>query len=218
MSNSYRISDIFRLIWKNLLIIIGAMLVFGLLFGGYAKYKQSTEYTAKREITIYHNYTDKKALENTDNGSTSLASDMQMMETYAKVSDDTSIAKQAKKIIKKNYGYKMSASDIKSMLDITSDLQTVVLNVSAKSGSSDKAVAVANSTAIAIKDRLPKMLNDVGTINVMSAANKDTTHSTTGPSAKKYGLLGIAIGFLAAFIWIFWRETIKLDNDNEKEK
>jgi capsular polysaccharide biosynthesis protein len=215
LNNSFSLQDIIKVVWKNVLWLVAAMFVFGAFFGGYAKHKQNTIYTAKREMTIYHNYA-KNSDDNKTDQSTILNSDMQMIETYSKVATDRSILLQAQKNMKKHHQYKVSTSEIKNMVEVTAEPQTVVLNVSAKSGSSKKAVAVVNATTIAIEEKLPKLLNNVGHISVMSAAKTDTVQSTTGPSAKKYAMLGVAVGFLVSFVVIFTRETIKMGNDKNR--
>lgn len=216
MNNSFSLQDVIKVIWKNLLWIIGAMLVCGALFGGYAKHKQHTVYTAKREMTIYHNYAKEDNISKTSDQNTILNSDMQMITTYSKVATDRSVLVRAQKTLKKQHQYKVSTSEIKGMVDVTAEPQTVVLNVSAKSSSAKKAVAVANATAVAIKEKLPKMLNNVGHISVLSAAKTDAVQSTTGPSAKKYAVLGVAVGFLVSFVVIFAREIIKMGNDKNR--
>lgn len=210
MQHSFTIGDFLRLIMKHILIIILCAVVLGGALGGYAKLKQSTTYTAKREMVISHNV-DKLPVK--DKNSRVLA-DMQMMSTYAKVADDQLVYKNAHKILKDKYHLKISTENIRSAIKIESEPQTLIMSVEATSSKENHATKIVNATATAIKNKLPKLISNTGKISVLSPATKSDTKSVTGPSAKKYALLGIAAGIFIGLVYVLGKYTILDKNDD----
>lgn len=205
--------DFCKLVLKHIVMIIVFALVFGVLLGGYAKVKQSTTYSARRQLVISHNIEKVNAR---DKNSVVLA-DMQMLNTYAKVADDQSVYNKAKKILASKYSIKMNDKGIAKAVQISPVPQTLVMNVTASGKSASKAVKIANATGVAVKDELPKLVNNAGNIKLLSSAETSDLKSTTGPSVKKYGALGVAAGLFVGLIVVFARYTIT-DPDESKNK
>ncbi|KRO09553.1 lipopolysaccharide biosynthesis protein [Paucilactobacillus hokkaidonensis] len=204
--------DFCKLVLKHIFTIIIFALVFGVLLGGYAKVKQSTTYSARRQMVISHNIEKVKAK---DKNSVVLA-DMQMLNTYAKVADDQSVYNKTAKILAHKYHIKMSARSIAKSVEISPVPQTLIMNITASGKSGSKAVRIANATGVAVKDELPNLVDNTGNIKLLSSAVTSDLKSTTGPSAKKYAALGVAAGLFIGLIVVFGRYTI-IDSKESKK-
>lgn len=213
MNHSYTLMDFCKLVLKHILTIIIFALAFGILLGGYAKLKQTTTYSAHRNIVVSHNVDKVNAK---DKNSRVLA-DMQMMTTYTKVADDQAIYNKAQKILKNKYHLKMDTQMIKSAVKMESEPQTVIMSVTASGKKEGKVVKIANAISLAIKEELPALINNTGTIKLLSPAIKSDLKSTTGPSAKKYAVLGVAAGLFVGLIVVFGRYTV-IDSKESQNK
>lgn len=214
MKQSITLAEVIKIITKNLGLIIGLGIVCGILLGGYAKIKQNTMYTAKREMVIGHDL-DKTI--GKDKNSRLLA-DMQMLPTYSKISKDQAVLSEAKRTLKKDSKTKTTIDSLDSMLKIDEVPRTLILSVSAESNSKKKAVLVANAESKAIKKMLPSLVNNPGNIKLLSPAVKSDVKTKTGPSLKKFGLLGVSVGVFVGLIYVFGRYTfLELGKDRENE-
>ncbi|WP_137597316.1 YveK family protein [Paucilactobacillus kaifaensis] len=213
MNHSYTLMDFFKLVLKHVITIIVFALIFGVLLGGYAKLKQTTTYSARRSMVIGHNVDKVNAR---DKNSRVLA-DMQMLNTYAKVANDQSVYTKAKNILAHKYNLKMSTNEIMKSVKVSTEPQTLILNVEASSKTEKKVTKVVNATSIAIKDELPNLVDNPGKIKLLSPAVNSDLKSKTGPSAKKYTVLGLATGLFVGLVVVFGRYTI-LDTNESKSK
>lgn len=205
MNHSYTLVDFIKLIFKHIVVILLCGIVFGGLLGGYAKLKKTTSYTATRGMVIGHNLDKTKVKDKNSR----LLADMQMLTTYEKVAKDTAVLKKATSIYKKDYSKKISESDLDSAVEVTHEPQTLILSVKAKSSSDSKAVKIANAMSLAVKKELPKLYENTGNIELLSPATKSDVSSTSGPSVKKYGVLGVAVGLFIGLIFVFGKFTLE---------
>lgn len=205
MNHSYTLVDFIKLVFKHIVVILLCGIVFGGLLGGYAKLKKTTSYTATREMVIGHDLDTTKIKDKNSR----LLADMQMLTTYEKVAKDTAVLKKATKIYKVNYNKKISESTLDSAVEVTHEPQTLILSVKAESTSDLRAVRMTNAVSQAIKKELPKLYGNTGNIDLLSPATKSNVSSTSGPSVKKYGTLGVAVGLFVGLLFVFGKFTLE---------
>lgn len=205
MVKSLSLKDIIKVIWKNLWIIILCGIVFGGAFGALAKMKQTTTYTAARDIMIGHNLTET----NGRNRSGVLDTDIRMMNTYSKLVKDRSVMNLTQKKLPKDLRKKYSSKDLAGMVSVKSDPNSVILRVKVESVNKKNSVKIANAFTESIKSQLPKLTSDAGEIKLLAKAKTADVSSTTGPSTKKYIVLGLAIGILLGMVVAFTYSTWK---------
>lgn len=203
MSKSYSINDISKIIFKNIILILVLAFVGMGGLGFYAKHKQTTTYTAERSMLISHN------LERVDYKNSQAMADMDMMQTYADLIQDRQVMAQARKKLPKSLQRKYSVADLQSAVDSKNRIGEVILDIHAKAGEAKDATAIVNAVAEAAKRELPKMKAGMGQVKLLSKAYTSDAKSETTPSAKKYAILGFALGALLGMVIAFVLTTFK---------
>ena len=203
MSKSYSIDDISKIILKNIILIL-VLVVLGMgCLGFYAKHKQTTTYTASREILIGHN------LDTVSYKNSQAMADMSMMQTYSELVQDRLVLSKARKELPKKLQKRYSVSDLESAVDAKPRAGEIILDIYAKVGSAKDAALIVNAVTDATKQELPKIKAGIGQIEPLSKAYASDVKSQTSPSAKKYAILGFALGALAGMVIAFVRTTFK---------
>ena len=105
-----------------------------------------------------------------------------------------------------------SASEIQSMIRVKTVDQSLVLDVSVRADRAKDATKIVNAVVDAAQTELPKMSPSVGTVSTFAKAKTSDATSQTSPSAKKYALLGAAVGLLVGMVLAFsittWKNLI----------
>lgn len=208
MFKSLNFKEICKIIWENILIIFVCALVGTMLFGGLAKLKQHTEYSADRNIMISHNLQSSKV----EYKDSQLKADLNILPTYAELVTDRSVLANAHDNLSKRLQSKYTTSELKHVVKATAKPNSLILNIQVTAGKKSEAKKVANAVTDSFAQQLPKMKKDVGTIKKLSSVTSNDVSSSTGPSIKKYAVLGFALGVLGGMIIAFsittWRKLL----------
>ncbi|MEK1369833.1 lipopolysaccharide biosynthesis protein [Limosilactobacillus fermentum] len=203
MSKSYSANDVIKIILKNIILIVVLAVIGTAGLGMYAKHKQTTTYTADREIMIGHN------LNKVNYKNSQVLADLGMMQTYANLIQDRQVLSEARKELPKKLQKRYSVSDLESAVDAKPRAGEIILDIHAKVGSAKDAALIVNAVTDATKQELPKIKAGIGQIQPLSKAYASDVKSQTSPSAKKYAILGFALGALAGMVIAFVRTTFK---------
>lgn len=196
--------------WKSIVLIIVLALVGGLAMGLFAKHKQQTTYTASRNVLISHNLSRNPSTVSKDGQTISIVNDdQQMMDTYKSIAGDNQVLIAAHKKLPRKLQKKYSVSDLKSDTDASSKQQTLIVKIKAETKSAKDSATIANATAEAFRQELPKIQAGVGHVVPLSKAQAKYADSETQPHAKKYAAVGIVLGGLVGIIISFGVITIK---------
>ncbi|KRL26175.1 putative extracellular protein [Limosilactobacillus frumenti DSM 13145] len=164
-----------------------------------AKKRKVTTYTANRDVVISHNIERYQA--NNENGTNSVVNnDINMMPTYKDIVENDIIAKQARKNLPKKLRAKYSTSDIQDVVSAKVSQQSLVMDVKVETKSPKDSVQIVNAVSQSFKQQLPKLQPGSGQVTLLARANKNNVNSTTKPSAKKYAIVGLALGGLLGLI------------------
>ena len=203
---TYSVKDISKVIWHNCIVIILCALIGSVGFVGYAKHKRTTEYIAKCNIMISHNLNHSSSKSKQNNV------DLNRTKSYEDIIEYPIISRHAHHLLKKYDRKKVSSADMNSSTKVTSDFNSLVLSISSKASSPVLATRMANATARATKQELPKIVPDAGKVTIISPARKADVTSRTKPSLKKYAIVGLAfgtlVGMVIAFVWTSWRHLL----------
>ena len=206
MKKRYTVSEITKLVWKNVFVIAIFMLIGALLSGLYAKHKKTTTYMARTNVLVGHN------LNHTDYKNSTVLADLNMVGSYKDMINDAQVMDQAHKNLPKKVRHQYSAKDIAGDVSVDTHPQSLVLSVKAKAGSPKVATEMVNATSKAIHQQLPKMSPNVGEVKPLAKARVKDAGSITTPSTKKYVVLGAAIGILVGMLVSFavttWKKII----------
>lgn len=206
---SYSIHDIVKIIIKDLLVIIVLGLLFGLALWGYAKHKQSVTYTAERNILVGH--TGKNRHIHYQNSQVN--ADLSKTQTYSDIIQDRLVTNQAYKKLPKSVKKNVSREDVKSDIHVDNHPQSLVLTIKVHAKTPKQAAAIANSTAKATQQQLPKVDASAGKVKPLAPASSKNAEMKKSISAKKYGILGLAFGVLLGMVISFvntsWKHLMK---------
>lgn len=208
--NTYSFSELVKKVWKSLVVIIIFALIGGIGMGILAKKHQTTTYTAETSVIISHNLEENRHIK--DAQDSMVNADMNMMPTYESIAKNTTTADEAHKLLPKKIKKNYSVSDVDNAITAQTKPQSLVMNIRAESKSSKDSIAIANASAKALKEELPKLQSGVGHIRVVNKANENTVSSKTSPSIKKHAVVGIVlgglVGLIVSFVAISYKEFI----------
>lgn len=205
---NYTLKELTQMFWKSLCLIIILAIVGGGAMGIYAKHKQTTTYTATRDVMITHNLNNVQSSDGNPYD-TRVNADINMMPTYASIAENKSISVQARKYLPKKLKKQYSVDALNSTIDSESHQQSLVLTLKAKTASPKDSVEIVNATSKALKQQLPKLQPGVGRIVLLEKASPKNVNASTKPGLKKYVAVGLALGALLGIIISFIVITLK---------
>lgn len=203
MEKQYKVSELTKLVWKNVFTIVVFMLIGALSAGLYAKHNKTVTYVARTNVLVGHN------LNHTNYKNSTVQADLNMVGTYKDLINDPQIMDQAHKNLPKKIRDQYSAKDIAGDVSVDAHPQSLVLSIKTRAGSPRVATEMVNATSKAIHQKLPKMSPNVGEVKPLAKARVRDAGSITTPSTKKYVVLGAAIGILVGMIVSFAVTTWK---------
>lgn len=193
---------------KSIILILALAVIFGGTFGFLAKHRQSTIYTAHRSVLISHNYQAAPTQNNDQNAQ--VMADQNLMPTYEELSQGRTVAKETRSLLPKKLQKKYTTDDLDSMIHAKSHQQSLILEMKVETGSSAKdAAKIVNAAAEAVQKELPRLKAGAGTVTPLAKATADDVTSKTTPKAKKYAVVGAALGGLVGIVISFGGIAIK---------
>ncbi|WP_283583735.1 Wzz/FepE/Etk N-terminal domain-containing protein [Limosilactobacillus difficilis] len=206
---SYSVHDIFKIIIKDLLIIVILAFTFGALLWGYAKHKQTISYTSERNILVGHNSPNNQI----HYKNSQVNADLSKTQTYSDIIQDRVITDQAYSLLAHNVKKHVTKDDVKDDVHVENHPQSLVLTIKTHAKTAKDATAIANATAQATKKELPKITSDVGSVKLLSSAKVKNAQMKKSVSAKKYGILGFAfgalLGMVISFVMTSWKHLLR---------
>ena len=139
-------------------------------------------------------------------------SNIQLVNTYSEILKSPRIIEDvAKKTLNIH-------EDIKSMLTVTTQAQSQILNVNVKNGSKKDAEKVANDIASVFSKDMPKIMN-VDNVSVLSKANGTATK--VSPNLIQNLAIGLILGIIIAMMIVVLKELfdrrIRTEEDVKRE-
>lgn len=199
----YSVSEIKKIIGKNLLVIILFGLVFGAAFGLVAKHRQSTDYIASRNMIVSHSFN--KAT----NKSSLVEADRELIPTYQSILKDEAVAKAARQYLPKKIRKDYKADDILESVTSSSKPTSLIITIHAKTDDAKTSIAIVNAMGKAFQKKLPQIDKNAGSVSLLSKANEENVDTITKPSAKKYAVVGAALGVLVGMILSFSATSVR---------
>lgn len=193
---------------KSIILILALAVIFGGAFGFLAKHRQFTTYTAHRSVLISHNYQAAPTQNNDQNAQ--VMADQNLMPTYEELSQGRTVAKETRSLLPKKLQKKYTTDDLDSMIHAKSHQQSLILEMKVETGASAQdAAKIVNAAAEAVQKELPRLKAGVGTVTPLSKATVNDVTSETTPKAKKYAVVGVALGGLVGIVISFGGIAIK---------
>ena len=205
MNSNLTLTNVWKAIWKNIIVIAILTIIGGA--GGYlyAHHKKITTYEAERNMLIAHRHVGQSANDQ-------FMSDMGMMKTYSKIVESNDVANAAHKKLPKKLQKKYSTKQLSAMVNAHPIDQSTIMNVSVEADNAKDATVLVNTVTNASVNEIERIVPSAGTIRLFAKAKTADAMSHTTPSTKKYALLGAAVGLLVGMVIAFsittWKHLI----------
>ncbi|AVI94875.1 putative Capsular polysaccharide type 5 biosynthesis protein cap5A [Oenococcus oeni] len=194
---TYSLLDLLKLIISKWWIWVITAIVFAFVGFGFAKITHFKTYQATSTLTVAHNYSKISQADKQNNEQDAFdltQSDILLQNSIKSLIKDSAITDNAKKKID------FSSNDI----NVNSPDNSVLIKISATAGKAKKAVKIANALSKSTKKILPKILPAAGKVIIAQKAVE--TIESTGPSAKKYALIGAIFGLVLSGVVLLWND------------
>ena len=108
-------------------------------------------------------------------------------------------------------GYNVSAKEMQKAVSVTTQQQSQVFTISAKSNDPEKAQAIANAVAQTFKNKIKSIMN-VNNVTIVSPATRGTK---TFPKTSLFTLAGIVLGLIISIALIVLRDSFNTTVRND---
>ncbi|WP_368863198.1 Wzz/FepE/Etk N-terminal domain-containing protein [Staphylococcus hominis] len=207
MEDTLDLSKFLSALRKNLKLLILLPIIFVLISALITLFLMKPEYEANTQVLV--NQKEK----NSQMMAQEVQSNIQLVNTYSEILKSPRIIDE---VAKKDSEF--SSSEIKNMLNVTTQAESQILNVNVKSDSKKNAEKVANTIAKVFKSEMPDIMN-VNNVTVLSSANG--TAIKVSPKLANNLIIGFILGLFLAVVIIVLKELfdkrIRTEEDVEKE-
>ncbi|WP_210127908.1 MULTISPECIES: Wzz/FepE/Etk N-terminal domain-containing protein [unclassified Staphylococcus] len=208
MESTLDLTKILRILKNNLKLLIILPLVCLLISAIVTLFFLDEEYQATTQVLVNQKESDSQMM------AQEVQSNIQLVNTYSEIVKSPRILDKVSKELNRKY----SASELSSMLTVTNQAESQLLNIDVVSKSGKDSEKVANKLAEVFSDEVPDIMN-VDNVSILSTA--DDTTKQVAPKTMINLVMGIVIGLIIALIIIFIKEIfdkrIKSETDVENE-
>ncbi|QOP74066.1 YveK family protein [Pediococcus acidilactici] len=184
---------------KHIGLIFASTFIITLLAALMTFFVMTPKYSATTQILVNRKLSDDMAgaqLQQTQ-------ADVQMINTYKDIITSPTVLREANEKLIGSPGYKSGVGNLKSSISISSQQNSQVFSINAKSTDPDTAAKMANETAKVFKRKVVKIMS----INNVSIVSKATPNKEpVSPRVKLNIVAGILIGLLCGISLAFLRE------------
>lgn len=199
------IRDIILIIFKRWIMIVAAVLAFGLIAGYYAYFVLDNEYQSTAVMIINSNYSDSEA-----GTEKQILSDqyynIQLVESYQVLCQTERILDQ----VISETGIRMTTEELAKLILVSSKKGTTIIDISATTADPLLSATIANSVANVFIKEVPQIMK-MNNVQVIDYAEAPALPS--GPNRQMIAfvglLLGLFVGVLIAFAIEYFDDTLK---------
>ena len=208
MESTLDLTKILRILKNNLKLLIILPLVCLLISAIITMFFLDEKYQASTQVLVNQKESDSQMM------AQEVQRNIQLVNTYSQIVKSPRILDKASKELDRKY----STSELSSMLTVTNQAESQLLNIDVVSQSGKDSELVANKIAEVFSDEVPDIMN-VDNVSILSTA--DDTTKQVAPKTMINLVMGVVIGLIIALIIIFIKEMfdkrIKSETDVENE-
>jgi len=208
MESTLDLTKILRILKNNLKLLIILPLICLLISAIVTLFFLDEEYQATTQVLVNQKESDSQMM------AQEVQSNIQLVNTYSEIVKSPRILDKVSKELNRKY----STSELSSMLTVTNQAESQLLNIDVVSKSGKDSEKIANKLAEVFSDEVPDIMN-VDNVSILSTA--DDTTKQVAPKTMINLVMGIVIGLIIALIIIFIKEIfdkrIKSETDVENE-
>ncbi|MCQ9279188.1 Wzz/FepE/Etk N-terminal domain-containing protein [Staphylococcus borealis] len=207
MENTLDLSKFINAIKKNWKLIVLLPIILMLISLLVTVFLMKPKYEANTQVLVNHKE------KNNEFMAQEVQSNLQLVNTYAEILKSPRIIDD---VAKKDSKY--SASQIKNMLNVTSQSDSQILTINVENGSKNDAERVANEVAQIFRKDMPKIMN-VDNVSILSKA--DGTATKVSPNLIQNLAIGLVLGLILALVIVVFKELfdrrIRTEEDVKRE-
>lgn len=207
MEETISLHDIFKTIRKRLLLIISTFILAVSIAGGVSYFLLTPVYEASTQILI-----SQKDVENKQFIQQDVQTNLQLINTYSVIIKSPVILTK----VVNNLNLNDSLEVLNKNINVSSEQDSQVINVSVQDTNLKEAVEIANTTAEVFQEEIPKLMN-VDNVKILSPAVEIKNSKPIRPNPilnmAIASLLGVMIGVGIAFLIEYLDKTIKTEQD-----
>ncbi|MHD0445130.1 CspC family polysaccharide chain length determinant protein [Staphylococcus cohnii] len=208
MESSIDLSKLLGLLRKNMKLLIILPLLGLLISAIISFFVLDVKYQASTQILVNQKESDSQMM------AQEVQSNIQLVNTYSEIVKSPRILDKVSKELDDKY----SPNEILSMLTVTNQSESQLLNIDVESKSGNDSEKVANEIAKVFSEEVPNIMS-VDNVSVLSKA--DNTASQVAPKPVVNLIVGLVIGLVVALLMIFIKEMfdkrIKTEEDVKRE-
>ncbi|QYA48295.1 YveK family protein [Nosocomiicoccus ampullae] len=195
MEQTIDLEDLLKVIKKNLFSIIALPLLFGILALVISMYLITPKYESTTQLLVNQKETQDTML------SQQVQSNLQLINTYSEIVKSPRILDEVSKRLDNRY----STTEIQEMLNITSQAESQVLNISVTSEHSELSNVIANTVAEVFSEDIENIMN-VDNVSILSVA--EGNGEQVEPRTLVNVAVGMFVGLIIAALTIFLKEVL----------
>lgn len=203
MEQTIDLEDILKVIRKHLFSIIALPLLFGILALVISMYLITPKYESTTQLLVNQKETQDTIL------SQQVQSNLKLINTYSEIIKSPRILDEVSKRLDNRY----STTEIEEMLNITSQAESQVLNISVTSEHSELSNVIANTVAEVFSEDIENIMN-VDNVSILSVA--EGKGEQVEPRTLVNVAVGMFVGFIIAALTIFLKEVLDKRIKNEE--
>ncbi|GEP20398.1 YveK family protein [Pediococcus argentinicus] len=196
---TFSVGQVLDTLRKHISLIIVSTLLVTLISALFTFFVMTPKYSSTAEILVNR----KLPAEMQAAQFQQVQADVQMISTYKDIIMSPAILKDVDQAVKDDAGYPGSEAGIKSAISISSQQNSQVFSISAKSSDPQTAALIANTTAKVFKQNIGKIMS-INNVSVVSKASAN--NHPVSPRIQVNIMAGVLIGLLLGIALAFLRE------------
>ncbi|WOS95492.1 YveK family protein [Nosocomiicoccus massiliensis] len=204
MEQTIDLEDLFKIIKKNFFSIVALPLLFGIIALLISMYLITPKYESTTQLLVNQKETQNTML------TQQVQSNLQLIKTYSEIIKSPRILDEVSNRLDNRY----TTTEIQNMLNISSQSDSQVLNISVKSEHSELSNTIANTVAEVFSEDVENIMN-VDNVSILSVA--EGNGEQVEPRTLVNVAVGMFVGFILAALIIFLKEVLDKRIKNEDD-
>ncbi|MGO3497605.1 MAG: YveK family protein [Staphylococcus equorum] len=195
MESTLDLSEILQIIRKNLKLLIILPIICLLISTIVTFFFLDAKYQASTQVLVNQKESDSEMM------AQEVQSNIQLVNTYSEIVKSPRIIDKVSKELDRAY----STSELSSMVSVSNQAESQLLNIAVDSKSKNDSEHIANTVAQVFSEEVPDIMS-VDNVSILSEA--DNTTKQVAPKTMINLVLGIVIGLIIALLIIFIKELL----------
>ncbi|MDK6863455.1 YveK family protein [Nosocomiicoccus ampullae] len=204
MEQTIDLEDLFKIIKKNFFSIVALPLLFGIIALLISMYLITPKYESTTQLLVNQKENENSIL------SQQVQSNLKLIQTYSEIIKSPRILDEVSNRLDNRY----TTTEIQNMLNISSQSDSQVLNISVKSEHSELSNIIANTVAEVFSEDVENIMN-VDNVSILSVA--EGNGEQVEPRTLVNVAVGMFVGFILAALIIFLKEVLDKRIKNEDD-